>query len=113
MVQGKHKAPFFGLILSLLIILFASIIILSCVPPVSKDELVHHLVVPKLYLKHGGMVEIPFMDFSYYPMNVDLLYLLPLYFGNDIVPKFIHLSFALLTAGLLSGYLKRVLPSGP
>ena len=112
MVQGKHEAPFFGLILSLLIILVASIIILSCVPPVSKDELVHHLAVPKLYLKHGGMYEIPFMDFSYYPMNVDLLYLLPLYFGNDTLPKLIHFSFALLTAGLLFGYLKRRTGSG-
>jgi 4-amino-4-deoxy-L-arabinose transferase-like glycosyltransferase len=93
--------------LSLLIILVASIIILSCVPPVSKDELVHHLAVPKLYLKHGGMVEIPFMDFSYYPMNVDLLYLLPLYFGNDIIPKFIHFTFGLLTSWLLFSYLKR------
>ena len=73
----------------------------------SKDELVHHLAVPKLYLKHGGMFEIPFMPFSYYPMNLDLLYLIPLYFGNDIIPKFIHFSFALLTAGLLFGYLKR------
>jgi hypothetical protein len=112
MVQGKHEAPFFGLILSLLVILVASIIILSCVPPVSKDELVHHLAVPKLYLKHGGMYEIPFMDFSYYPMNVDLLYLLPLYFGNDTLPKLIHFSFALLTAGLLFGYLKRRTGSG-
>jgi hypothetical protein len=74
---------------------------------VAKDELVHHLAVPKLYLKHGGMYEIPFMDFSYYPMNVDLLYLIPLYFGNDILPKFIHFGFALLTAGLLYGYLKK------
>ena len=83
------------------------IIILSCVPPVSKDALVHHLAVPKLYLKHGGMYEIPFMPFSYYPMNLDLLYLIPLYFGNDIIPKFIHFCFALFTAWLIFEYLKR------
>ncbi|NLA74057.1 MAG: hypothetical protein GX846_01025, partial [Deltaproteobacteria bacterium] len=85
----------------------ASIIIMSMVPPVSRDELVHHLAVPKLYLKHGGIYEIPFMDFSYFPMNLDLLYMLPLYFGNDILPKFIHFAFALLTAWLLFGYLKK------
>jgi hypothetical protein len=106
MGQGRYRSFLFGLILSPLIILVASVIILSCVPPVAKDELVHHLAVPKLYLKHGGMVEIPFMDFSYYPMNVDLLYLIPLYFGNDIIPKFIHFTFALLTAWLLFSYLK-------
>jgi hypothetical protein len=76
------------------------------VPPVSTDALVHHLAVPKLYLKHGGIYEIPFMVFSYYPMNVDLLYMIPLYFGNDMVPKLIHFVFALLTAWLIFGYLR-------
>jgi len=104
----NHSARHIRVLLaSLLVLVVLCIVLLSLVPPVSKDELVHHLAVPKLYLKHGGMVEIPSMDFSYYPMNVDLLYLIPLYFGNDIIPKFIHFGFALLTAGLLFGYLKR------
>ncbi|MCG2778088.1 MAG: hypothetical protein L6406_20645 [Desulfobacterales bacterium] len=84
-----------------------STVILASVPPVSKDALVHHLAVPELYLKHGGIYEIPSMSFSYYPMNLDLLYLIPLYFGNDIIPKCIHFCFALLTAWLIFGYLKR------
>ena len=87
--------------------LIACILILSWVPPVSKDALVHHLNVPKLYLRHGGIHEIPSMDFSYFPMNLNLLYLVPLYFGNDIFPKFIHFSFALLTAWLMFNYLRR------
>jgi hypothetical protein len=87
--------------------LIIAIILLCSVPPVSKDALVHHLAVPKLYLRHGGMYEIPFMPFSYFPMNLDLLYLIPLYFGNDIVPKFIHFGFALLTAWLIFNYLKK------
>ena len=107
MVQKNDKSYAEGLLLLALVMLVACIVVLSCVPPVSKDELVHHLAVPKLYLKHGGMFEIPFMPFSYYPMNLDLLYLIPLYFGNDIIPKFIHFGFALLTAWLLFGYLKR------
>ena len=94
-------------LMGLLAILIVSIVILSCVPPVSKDALTHHLAVPKLYLKHGGIYEIPFAGFSYYPMNLDLLYLIPLYFGNDFIPKFIHFSFALLTAWLIFNYLKR------
>jgi hypothetical protein len=95
------------LVSALIVILVACIIILSLVPPVSRDALVHHLAIPKLYLKHGGMYEIPFMPFSYYPMNLDLLYLIPLYFGNDIIPKFIHFAFALLTALLLHRYIKK------
>ena len=89
------------------VLLIIFITILASVPPVSKDALVHHLAIPNLYLKHGGIYEIPFMPFSYYPMNLDLLYLIPLYFGNDIIPKFMHFSFALLTGWLLFGYLRR------
>ncbi|MHC4458201.1 MAG: ArnT family glycosyltransferase [Planctomycetota bacterium] len=91
----------------LLIILFVAILILSWVPPVSRDALTHHLALPKLYLAHGGIYEIPTISFSYYPMNLDLLYLIALYFGSDIAPKFIHFSFALLCVGLIYGYLKR------
>jgi hypothetical protein len=95
------------LLLGGLALLIFSVCVLAMVPPVSKDALVHHLAVPKLYLEHGGIYEIPSMVFSYYPMNVDLLYMIPLYFGNDIVPKLIHFVFALLTAWLMFGYLKR------
>jgi 4-amino-4-deoxy-L-arabinose transferase-like glycosyltransferase len=81
--------------------------IMASVPPVDRDALTHHLAVPKLYLKHGGMYEIPSVPFSYYPMNLDLLYAVPLAFGNDILPKYIHFGFALFTAGLIFLYLRR------
>ena len=73
------------------------VLLLCAVPPVDRDALTHHLAVPKLYLKYGGLVEIPWVPFSYFPMNLDLIYLIPLYFGNDIIPKYIHFAFALLT----------------
>ena len=69
--------------------------------------MIHHLTVPKLYIEHGGIHEIPDMVFSYYPMNLDLLYMVPLYFGNDIIPKFIHFAFALLTAFFIFRYLQK------
>ena len=96
-----------GFLIGVLALLIVAIVILSWVPPVSRDALTHHLAVPKLYLQHGGIYEIPSIGFSYYPMNLDLLYLIPLYFGSDIVPKFIHFVFALLTAGLIYGYLAK------
>jgi hypothetical protein len=88
-------------------VIITAIITLSLVPPVSRDALTHHLAVPKLYLKHGGVYEIPYLKFSYYPMNLDFLYILPLYFGNDIFPKFIHFTFALFTAYLVFRYLEK------
>ena len=102
-----HKKVALNLsLIGCLILLVASIIILASVPPVSRDALIHHLAIPKLYLKHGGIHEIPWARWSYYPMNLDLLYMIPLYFGNDIIPKYIHFGFALLTALLIFRYLK-------
>ena len=66
-------------------------IILNLTPPISRDALIHHLAVPKLWLKHGRIYEIPWADYAYYPMNINLLYAICLYFKNDIAPKFIHL----------------------
>lgn len=105
MTQGFKAFYLKSVIFAFLFILLASIVTLSLVPPVTKDALIHHLAVPKLYINHGGMVEILFMDFSYYPMNLDLLYIIPLLFNNDIAPKFIHFSFGLLTAFLIFYYL--------
>jgi hypothetical protein len=91
---------------ALIVILIVCITILSLVPPVSRDALIQHLALPKLYLKHGGMYEIPSMPFSYYPMNLQLLYMVSLYLGNDIIPKLIHFTFALLTAWVMFSYLR-------
>ena len=61
----------------LLLVSITAISILAFVPPVSRDALTHHLFIPKLYLHHGGIYEIPHLTFSYYPMNLDMLYLIP------------------------------------
>jgi hypothetical protein len=91
----------------LLVALIAVVSIMAYTPPVSRDALIHHLAVPKLYLKHGGIYEIPDLFFSYYPMNLTLLYAIPLYFNHDILAKFIHFTFALLTAAMLYRYIAR------
>lgn len=90
--------------ISLLVI---CILVLSSVPPISRDALTHHLYVPKIYIEQGGIKELPDIQFSYYPMNLDLIYMVPLFFNNDIIPKFIHFFFGLLTALLIYGYLKK------
>ena len=81
-------------------------ILLNLTPPISRDAIIHHLAIPMLWLAHGGFYEIAWADFSYYPMNINLLYLIPLYFNNDIVPKFIHFAFGLGTGLLVYYYLK-------
>jgi len=81
-------------------------VLLCLTPPISRDALIHHLAIPKLWIRHGGFVETPWADFSYFPMNIDLLYLVPLLFGNDLVPALIHLFFGWGTGYLVYRYLK-------
>jgi len=105
MTENRQKlvAGFLGLILLVLIL---AIMIMAAVPPVSRDALTHHLAVPKLWIAKGGIHETPNISFSYYPMNLDLLYSVPLIFGNDILPKFVHMAFGLFTAVFLYRYLR-------
>jgi hypothetical protein len=88
-----------------IIILLLIEIILNLTPPIARDALIHHLAIPKLWLKNGGFYEIKWADFSYYPMNVDLLYIIPLYFNKDFIANFIHMSFGIGTALLIYHYL--------
>lgn len=103
----NHRENTATLLLCLSIILLIGMeVILNLTPPISRDALIHHLAVPKLWLKHGGIYEIPWANYAYYPMNIDLLYSLCLYFKNDIAPKFIHLVFGVGTGLMIYLYLK-------
>lgn len=108
LIQSYGRLRLSNIVLTVLIaVIVSAICVLSVVPPVSRDALTHHLYVPKMYLKAGGIVELPQIPFSYYPMNLDMLYLFPLWFGNDIVPKYIHFLFALMTAWMIYRYLSQ------
>ena len=89
-----------------IVLFFCMEIILNLTPPISRDALIHHLAIPKLWLQHGSYYEMPWADYSYYPMNINLFYLVCLYFKNDIAPKFIHLAFGIGTGLLIYLYLK-------
>ena len=42
--------------------------------PTSRDELTHHLAIPKLYANAGRIVEVPMAPNAYYPMLLIALY---------------------------------------
>ncbi len=94
-------------ILFFILVYIGCLFILSLTPPISRDALIHHLAIPKLWLQQGGFYEIPWAKYSYYPMNIDLLYLVCLYFKNDIAPKVVHLLFGFGTGCLVSVYLRK------
>lgn len=103
--KKKRISP---LLLILFLLISVCILILASVPPISRDALTHHLFIPKLWLINQSIVPIFNIPFSFYPMNLELLYVIPLYFGNDIFPKYIHFAFALLSSFLIFNYLRKL-----
>lgn len=89
------------------LLLIVTQIALGLLPPTSRDELTHHLAIPKLYANAGRIVEVPIAPYAYYPMLLDMLYTPWVYWGYDFVPKLIHGLFAALTGLLLFAYLGR------
>jgi hypothetical protein len=103
--SGKSVIILSSVLLVMILSLCCVEIILSLTPPIARDALIHHLAIPKLWLENGGFYETRWAPYSYYPMNIDLLYLIPLYFNNDIFPNFIHMAFGIGTAVLIYIYL--------
>ena len=92
--------------LSILVILGTQIV-LCLVPPTARDELTHHLAIPRLYANAGRIVEVPMAPYSYYPMLLDMLYTPWVYWGYDSIPKLIHGLFGVLTGLSIYAYLSR------
>src|SRR5262245_17556348 len=88
-------------------IILVTEIILCLVPPTARDELTHHLAIPKLYARAGRIIEVPMAPYAYYPMLLDMLYTPWVYWGYDSVPKLIHGLFGFLTGLSLHAYLSR------
>lgn len=103
----QRSKLFFRFLLLILVLFSVGTFILCLTPPVSRDALTHHLYVPKLYINNLSFFEIPYIAFSYYPQLIDLLYCIPLYFKNDIIPKIIHFSFSIITSVFIYKYLKQ------
>jgi tryptophan-rich sensory protein len=55
----QNKNALNAALIGCLALLIAAVVILAAVPPVSRDALTHHLAIPKLYLKHGGIIKVP------------------------------------------------------
>jgi hypothetical protein len=84
------------------------ITLLMCtLPPTARDELTHHLNIPRLYIRAGSIIEVPMAPYSYYPMLLDMFYTPWIAWGLDSVPKVIHALFGYLTGLLIYAYLGR------
>ena len=103
-----HNVPKTSKACLLIIIPFVLIIfLLSLTPVIERDALIHHLALPKIWLKKGIFHVDSFRIFAFYPSNIQVLYYLALKINLEFLPKFIHSSFLILTAILIYNYIKR------
>ncbi|MCK7514684.1 MAG: hypothetical protein MZV70_68920 [Desulfobacterales bacterium] len=83
-------------------------IVLCMTPPTARDALIHHLAIPKLWIRHGGCFETPWAAFSYFPMNRRPALPPPAADRQrPCCPPFIHLLFGWGTGYLVYRYLQR------
>lgn len=72
-------------------------------PEISFDALWYHLTLPKIFLEANKIFFIPGNLFYYstMPKLTEMYYLASLAFGPEIIAKFIHFGFGLLTLGVI------------
>jgi len=79
------------------IVLLLGIILNIGGPPISFDALVYHLSIPDIYIKNHKILNIPYLVFSNYPLNVEMLFLLAIGLKSDTLARLIHFSFGIFT----------------
>ncbi len=77
--------------------LLAPLLSLALTPTVSWDASAYHLTLPRLFLEAGGFREVPLSVYSYWPLNVQLLYSLALAHGDFVLAKLLHFAFGVAT----------------
>jgi hypothetical protein len=93
-----------GRFLSALLTLTAllGITLLALLPISARDALIHHLAVPQWWLERDQIYAIPWHDWSYYPMLVNLGFTGLLALGLERLTPFYHLLYLLLLCGAVA-----------
>ncbi|GEM_PF-2420528 len=97
----------FGLVYSALFVVFFTLILAQTILPItSKDALIHHLTIPKLWIIKGYIFEIPWHEWSYYPMLVQLGFTGLLSLDLLQLSAFYHFTFLLQLSAVIALFVK-------
>jgi len=66
-------------------------------PPLWWDEVAYHLAVPKIYIQNRAIVYIPFIPYSNWPMEAEMLFTLGLLLRSEVLPHLVEWSAFILT----------------
>jgi hypothetical protein len=84
-------------------ILFSLMIFVSLIhtlaPPIFFDTLVYHLGLPNLYIQDHRVSVYPYIVYSYYPLNTEMLYTFSLLlYKSPLLPGLLHFVMGVFTA---------------
>jgi len=79
-----------------LTVLVVLALILAMAPPLKTDALVYHLAIPKTYLEHHGIVNLPNSMYSFFPLLFEMVFLFAMTFGVESLPALCGLGMAFL-----------------
>jgi len=99
--EGSWTTHLIALFLMSYLFVFLAVAFVAChLPEIEFDPLIYHLTVPKLYLQHHQIVDIPEILEAVFPKNVGMLYLYGLTLHSQITVKFLNfwMGLALLLA---------------
>jgi hypothetical protein len=89
--RSFHKFNFY-----VLMVLAILALILALAPPVKIDALVYHLAIPKAYLEHHGIVNLPNNMYSFFPLLFEMVFLFAMTFGVESLPALCGLGMTFL-----------------
>jgi hypothetical protein len=80
---------------------------LALAPAFATDALVYHLAIPKAFLQAGGLVNLPDNTYSFFPQQIEMLYLFSLALGSDSLAQLTGLGIVFLLLFALWQYSKQ------
>lgn len=83
------------------------------VPPHQYDSLVYHLALPQEYLRAGRLTAPEGTVFAHFPQNGEMLFLLALRLGSDVLAQMLVWLASALTLGWLVTFGRRVTAAAP
>ena len=92
----QRHAALKNLAQSFLVLLAFLSIGLAMAPAFATDALVYHLAVPKAFLQAGGLVNLPDNIYSFFPQQIEMLYLFALALGSDSLAQLTGLGIVFL-----------------
>jgi hypothetical protein len=92
---------------------FIVILLSALAPSIEYDDLTYHLVGPKNYILHHGLISLPDIPHLFFPKNMEMLYTLGLLWHCDITAKLIHFLLGILTMVAVYGFSNRFFERSP